>query len=71
MSTLPTEDALKDESARRMWTLIYNPALKSIYRAKRDLEITHYTSTDQLLMPYMDEGESQVKLARRPAAFDV
>lgn len=71
LETFPGGEVLKKESARALLNPIFNAAVKHIDKFDRDSGGASYTSTNQLLMSYMENGEIRLTFARRPASFNV
>lgn len=71
MSTLPTEEAPKKKSARRLQNPIFNVAIESNDKPDRDQGLSRYTPKNRLLTSYIEKGERRVEFARRDAALEV
>lgn len=52
-----------NESVRCLWNPTFNATVEAINKPDRDPENTRRTSTNQLLMSYMEIGKSSVKFS--------
>lgn len=50
---------------------IFNPSLEFIKKPDRGRKISRYTSTNRLLLSYIERGEKRGRFSRRRAAFNI
>lgn len=62
---------MKEESAWYLWYSVLNATVESIGEPDRDLEFACHTSTNRLLILYVEKRENWVKFAEKNATSDV